>query len=971
MAQSSSGAIPTLSTPGGQNGPDAVGGPHQPEVKAEAWPRDDISEPHLSEDEEKRASLLPEALCEDVLSKGRSDVAFIQSSFSRSLQKAESLLRTRLNPGLRWLLKQKSDDSGEDPESEGSFVACQNLTSRSSRRLQRLEQCMLGLSQHSQVLREPGAAVPRACIGAPCSDSEFRHHPAAATFGHGYGQLRALLEDRAQLLFLHEIARRHRAATAFVATLSGLMEREQPPLAWGYGIGALCEELRLHAGAWDCLCTKAKADPWLRASAFWSSRTAAAARHSLMLLGLQALALTECYVRLTLSALALAPPPGPSADILEDALIGVETFNHIAGEEGAHVRHRARGGMRGGPTPFPMGRLLQVLAECRGWVAAEAVHCWAADCAGFPPGDPQRQRWEQVRWPPNPPQTPPGGACPLAALIRQDAEFTEHLFQALLATDLVAQHVPSQPKPVCLHTANASPGDPRDLQEGLEAKRCKSVQWRDARKSDTCVALAIRYRRMLWSKFNRALLALLYSPPQNCILGSLNQCKDHMVLMVVIQLHSVCRIELLPAESKGVLNDLCTQMVAKAAFSRWDEVMCASLGTGLKDKCLPVLEEGSSTVRTATTELLLQLFPPLHTTLCCLESSAGTAPLDQRMAHSLHLGLFSRAVASVHSSTLWVMGKAYQFLSAWALGKFLLVTLGDLKVLKAEVERLGPQVETLGVNRDATHSQIEQQAAQLTRGVADLQGFSELVLRIFSKDCKRMAVEIFEQTMPSGKHWRVTCKTELPSSPSDYATSAAQTVIGQVLEGVQSFPDEAQISVLTEAMTAFMEAWMEHILKKKIKFSLQGALQLKQDFDMIRELIRSEEYRLSEEIHQRLLSLRVFHQVDSAIVCLLQQPVAKPYIPSRSWEPFRRCCPHRGPLVDPGSGSLNSLESMDIQAARAQALMEAEGSLAPRLTTSPPESYLDVSQQEWLALRIHNGTRWKLPGLQCLNKSEH
>lgn len=59
---------------------------------------------------------------------------------------------------------------------------------------------------------------------------------------------------------------------------------------------------------------------------------------------------------------------------------------------------------------------------------------------------------------------------------------------------------------------------------------------------------------------------------------------------------------------------------------------------------------------------------------------------------------------------------------------------------------------------------------------------------------------------------------ELPSNPSDYATFAAQTVIGQVLEGVQQLPDEARIPVLMEAMSAFVEAWMEHILKQKIKF---------------------------------------------------------------------------------------------------------------------------------------------------------
>ena len=31
-----------------------------------------------------------------------------------------------------------------------------------------------------------------------------------------------------------------------------------------------------------------------------------------------------------------------------------------------------------------------------------------------------------------------------------------------------------------------------------------------------------------------------------------------------------------------------------------------------------------------------------------------------------------------------------------------------------------------------------------------------MVMRIFSMDCKKMSGEIFEQTMPSAKHWRLT-----------------------------------------------------------------------------------------------------------------------------------------------------------------------------------------------------------------------
>lgn len=60
--------------------------------------------------------------------------------------------------------------------------------------------------------------------------------------------------------------------------------------------------------------------------------------------------------------------------------------------------------------------------------------------------------------------------------------------------------------------------------------------------------------------------------------------------------------------------------------------------------------------------------------------------------------------------------------------------------------------------------------------------------------------------------------TGFPSCPSEYASLAAQTVIGQVLEGVAPLSDDARIQALSITMTAFMEAWMEHILKQKIKF---------------------------------------------------------------------------------------------------------------------------------------------------------
>lgn len=82
--------------------------------------------------------------------------------------------------------------------------------------------------------------------------------------------------------------------------------------------------------------------------------------------------------------------------------------------------------------------------------------------------------------------------------------------------------------------------------------------------------------------------------------------------------------------------------------------------------------------------------------------------------------------------------------------------------------------------------------------------------------------------------------------------------------------------------------------------------------------------------------------------------------------------PNSAQVMDQAAaGSLNNLESMDIQAACQQALTQAESSLTPELLSSTPqESYLAAAQQEWLDLRIHSGSRWKLPVLQCFTRSE-
>ncbi|NXD04729.1 CC142 protein, partial [Certhia familiaris] len=197
----------------------------------------------------------------------------------------------------------------------------------------------------------------------------------------------------------------------------------------------------------------------------------------------------------------------------------------------------------------------------------------------------------------------------------------------------------------------------------------------------------------------------------------------------------------------------------------------------------------------------------------------------------LRLQVLGRCLAAVAAAHAWLTGRAGRYLAAWVLPQFLLLTQGDLQVLKAEAEQLMLQVSRTFLESGDIHgdsnpellpspgSPWELQLCQQIHDVVNsIQLFSRDVLWMFSTSCKRLSAEIFDQTMPLGRHWRLGPRAELPSSPSAYAAAAVQAVLGQVLQGAQALPHDAQVPTLARVTTAFLEAWMDHILTRRIKF---------------------------------------------------------------------------------------------------------------------------------------------------------
>ncbi|XP_054879598.1 uncharacterized protein ccdc142 [Poeciliopsis prolifica] len=520
-----------------------------------------------------------------------------------------------------------------------------------------------------------------------------------------------------------------------------------------------------------------------------------------------------------------------------------------------------------------------------------------------------------------------------------------------------------------------------------------SVQWMDMGRSVLLADLVQHYQSQLLVFCTNALWLKRHTAAAGNAAGSINLQDDHRSFQTLHSITHALETGLFPKAFRTILENFRLYLFVQSAHTHWDSVAGRGLGSALKDKCVSSFaaatssEEGNVLI-SQTMAHFLQLLPPLLSSLCCCQSNSSMCESFGLLQPSCVLQRWTVGLlfASIQISTVWIMSKAQQFLSSWSPNKFLLVTQGDLRMLLESLDKTIGQTKSPLLSSDCDHHPTLQSHSQhlqrlqleaLDRAACELQAFSSMVLSNFSTDCKRMSGEIFERTMPSAGYWRPSQRTGFPSSPSEYASLAAQTVIGQVLEAVAPLSEDAHVQALAVTMTAFMEAWMEHILRQKIKFSLQGALQLKEDFDSVREMIKSDKYGLSSELHQRLLSLSVFQQVDSALLCLLQQPQAKPYLQRPAWESFTRCCPVKGSRDSLDTAAVGS-NITNLGCVEGEELTQSDQTVhRPVDTSRPAEPYLALStvlgatHQEWLDLRVHSSTRrWRLPGLQCLSKME-
>ncbi|KFO30171.1 Coiled-coil domain-containing protein 142 [Fukomys damarensis] len=367
-------------------------------------------------------------------------------------------------------------------------------------------------------------------------------------------------------------------------------------------------------------------------------------------------------------------------------------------------------------------------------------------------------------------------------------------------------------------------------------------------------------------------------------------------------------------------------------------------------------DQSSPASNSHTTELFRQLFPPLLDTL--QEYRSGLILCQPPGPAPIALGL-----CTLQITLLWFLGRTQQYLAAWAPDSFLLLIQKHLPPLLHEVEALSRLT-----SEESLSLAVEQQLGL---------EFQKLTAQMQTQHAKEQAHHekssnelCYEQKVPYGTYvlsWWLGSFTELPRVPSEYAGLVVHTVLDPVLQGVQGLPPQAQALALSQALTAILGAWLDHILTHGIRFSLQGALQLRQDFGVVKELLEEEQWDLSPELRQTLLMLSIFQQLDGALLCLLQQPLPK----TRGHRTSPCCCVgNEVQTTGLASSSLNSLENLEppvlpgVPPAQTTQLQSTLGGGRPSL-----EAYLVGNQQAWLALRQHQQPRWHLPFLSCLGIS--
>lgn len=523
----------------------------------------------------------------------------------------------------------------------------------------------------------------------------------------------------------------------------------------------------------------------------------------------------------------------------------------------------------------------------------------------------------------------------------------------------------------------------------------KSVSWGDSSLVGSIQHAMQDYLRILWLSFADHIRDFLLSTELGNAkdakewFGSIVLCPFTLTMIVKTMIENAALGDTFPLGCRVSLAVVSLRLHTSASMAAWDGVLNAALASAGADKM-----EVTTYSATTTGMLLQDTYHPLYSVLSNLAGLTGTPPGDgstvtlskDPVSCDVFLSVLKRLKVTVDVCYAWCSEKTCQLIASRSVSNFLLVAFGDLVALTEEYDRtfhvcklLYDRLVTLNTTSDQdTAWRIGESWRRLNESHCHLQVLVSYCQKQYHQLCLSSSRDFFQHEMPSGKEWKRKSSEALPVQHLEYIERAVDSLLEPVVSGVSRLQSMARFDVLSAALTSMCDAWTSNILTKKIRFSYHGACQLELDVLYLKTWLAS--YISDTQLCHHLTSLEFIQYLDCVILLLKQQPSG--HQGRRSGSRVRQqpvgnaekgfkdtgaadgtqsisnastCTPSSDTTEDSKNGV--SWDSKVTCAAERSSRSYASMGFAASLEDGEPESRAIPHKEQWLALRVHGGSR--------------
>ncbi|XP_073819814.1 uncharacterized protein [Musca autumnalis] len=288
---------------------------------------------------------------------------------------------------------------------------------------------------------------------------------------------------------------------------------------------------------------------------------------------------------------------------------------------------------------------------------------------------------------------------------------------------------------------------------------------------------------------------------------------------------------------------------------------------------------------------------------------------------SEQIPILHRIDHSVHSMRLWVKEECKKLCNEWKMDRFFQILENDVRLcLQAFTNFKLPKLtadltDILMLVCVALRTKL---ICEINANIDKLKKTTDECVQVLSDVCRILSLANFTLCFPAGSYWQ----------RNSYDNEKSSEYVGYVLDQIMlpCIKATKDVVILKLILKIICEAWLDYIYQRHIRFSVNGAVRLLNDFDDVREWILS--CPLLEQLHLEKLS---------------------------NHEVLRMC---------KGVGKILLRKPEDIIAISQSPTFDkkttGDGDAAPQETQLPSEMFVS-NQKHWLQLRANKSTFFFFP----------